>query len=152
MPDRARGSIETSRGCSLLEVLVATACLVVALVAVAQVIVVAARANHRAKETTFATVLAQQKMEEIVVDSASGPGADFVDAHGNLLGAGAIPPEAAAYSRRWAIEPLSASFADTLVVQVLVTSVRAHADGSIASRILLPGEARLVTMRRRNAS
>jgi hypothetical protein len=152
MPDRARGSIESSRGCSLVEVLVATTFLVVALLAVAQVIAVAARTNHRAKETTFATVLAQQKMEEIVIDAASGNGADFVDARGNLLVAGAAPPAAAVYSRRWAIEPLSASSADTLVVQVLVTSVRAQADGSIASRMLLPGEARLVTVRRRNAS
>ena len=152
MPDRARGSIETSRGCSLPEVLVATTFLVVALTAVAEVLAVAARASHRAKETTFATVLAQQKMEDIVVDSTGGSGADFVDAHGNLLGAGATAPAAAMYSRRWSIEPLSASAADTLVVQVLVTSARAHPDGPIGSRILLPGEARLVTLRRRHAS
>ena len=54
-----------SRGFSLLEVLVATTIMVVGVAALAQLFVMATRANHRARTTTFAAVLAQQKMEQL---------------------------------------------------------------------------------------
>ena len=54
-----------SRGFSLLEVLVATTILVVALAGLAQLFAVATRANAGAKTTTMAAVLAQQKMEQL---------------------------------------------------------------------------------------
>ena len=53
------------RGFSLLEVLFATAALVVVLAGLAQLFVVALRANSIAKATTYASVLAQQKMEQL---------------------------------------------------------------------------------------
>jgi prepilin-type N-terminal cleavage/methylation domain-containing protein len=52
-------------GFSLLEVLIATTVLTVALAGLAQLFAVAARANSSAKATTYAAILAQQKMEQL---------------------------------------------------------------------------------------
>jgi prepilin-type N-terminal cleavage/methylation domain-containing protein len=52
-------------GFSLLEVIVATSLLTVAVAALAQLFVVAVRANASARTTTYASVLAQQKMEQL---------------------------------------------------------------------------------------
>ena len=60
--------IESARrghGFCLLEVLVATSVVVVALAALAQLFAVATQANHRARTTTVAAVLAQEKMEQL---------------------------------------------------------------------------------------
>jgi type II secretory pathway pseudopilin PulG len=54
-----------SRGFSLLEALVATTITVVAVTALAQLAAISTRANDSAKTTTFAAVLAQQKMEQL---------------------------------------------------------------------------------------
>jgi len=54
-----------ARGFSLLEVLVATTVLTVSLAALAQLFTIATRANSSAMATTYATVLAQQKMEQL---------------------------------------------------------------------------------------
>ena len=52
-------------GFSLLEVLFATTILTVALVSLAQLFTISTRANTSARATTFAAVLAQQKMEQL---------------------------------------------------------------------------------------
>jgi type II secretory pathway pseudopilin PulG len=52
-------------GFSLLEVLFATTILTVAVAGLAQLFAVSTRANTSAKSTTFAAVLAQQKMEQL---------------------------------------------------------------------------------------
>ena len=53
------------QGFSLVEVLLATTLLSVAIVSLAQLFAVSTRANTNAKLTTFTTVLAQQKMEQL---------------------------------------------------------------------------------------
>ncbi len=53
------------RGFSILEVLVATTIMTVAVVGLAQLFVISTRANASAKNTTYASVLAQQKMEQL---------------------------------------------------------------------------------------
>lgn len=53
------------RGFSLLEVLAATSILTVALAALAQLFAISTRANASAKTTSYAAVLAQQKMEQL---------------------------------------------------------------------------------------
>jgi prepilin-type N-terminal cleavage/methylation domain-containing protein len=53
------------RGFSLLEVLVATTIMAVALTTLAQLFVMSTNANMGAKSTTYAAVLAQQKMEQL---------------------------------------------------------------------------------------
>jgi len=52
-------------GFSLLEVMIATSLLTVAISSLAQLFVVSARANTSARATTYASVLAQQKMEQL---------------------------------------------------------------------------------------
>jgi prepilin-type N-terminal cleavage/methylation domain-containing protein len=52
-------------GFSLLEVLIATSLMAVGLTALAQLFALSTRTNHGAKTTTYAAVLAQQKMEQL---------------------------------------------------------------------------------------
>src|SRR5215207_3722562 len=52
-------------GFSLVEVLLATTLLTVAIASLAQLFVISTRANTSARLTTFTTVLAQQKMEQL---------------------------------------------------------------------------------------
>ena len=134
------------RGFSLLEVLIATTILTVTLVALAQLVALSVTATTAAKETTMATVLGMEKMEQLrsltwgfdasglPVDDprlAASPSdalvrnitgfCDFVDADGQPLGDTAAPPPGAVYVRRWSIEPLPADPANGLVLQVRVT-------------------------------
>ena len=52
---------------------------------------------------------------------SSVPGfVDYVDHDGGWVGTGSSPPPAAAYVRRWSIDPLPASPGDTLVFRVAV--------------------------------
>jgi len=69
---------------------------------------------------------------------------DFVDEGGHVVGGGPAAPPGAIYARRWSIDPLPESPANTLVLQVLVTRVH---DG--AAR--LPDDARLASIRTRKA-
>jgi prepilin-type N-terminal cleavage/methylation domain-containing protein len=54
-----------ARGFSLLEVVVATAILVVGVAGIAPLLVLASRANQSARTTTLAALFAQQKMEQL---------------------------------------------------------------------------------------
>lgn len=49
---------------------------------------------------------------------------DYLDQYGAWAGTGATPPPAAYYIRRWSIEPLPTNPNNTLVLQVLVTTVK----------------------------
>jgi prepilin-type N-terminal cleavage/methylation domain-containing protein len=57
--------MDEARGFSMLEVLVATTLVTVALAALAQLFAVSTRANNSARTTTYAAILAQQKMEQL---------------------------------------------------------------------------------------
>lgn len=59
------GNGQTAEGFSLLEVLIATTVLVAALAGLAQLFAVASSANGGAKAATYATILAEQKMEQL---------------------------------------------------------------------------------------
>jgi len=48
---------------------------------------------------------------------------DYLDGRGNWVGTGTTPPPAAVYIRRWSIEPLPTNPNNTLVLQVLVTTL-----------------------------
>ncbi|HEY3381658.1 MAG TPA: type II secretion system protein [Vicinamibacterales bacterium] len=50
---------------------------------------------------------------------------DYLDADGGWIGNGASPPFGTGFVRRWSIEPLAESPADTLVLRVLVIACRA---------------------------
>jgi prepilin-type N-terminal cleavage/methylation domain-containing protein len=64
-PAGARRHRPRQGGFSLLEVLVATSILAVALSALAQLFAIATKSNVSAKSTTFTALLAQQKMEQL---------------------------------------------------------------------------------------
>ena len=79
---RRRSRTGSAAGFSLIEVIVATALLGTALVAVAQLFATSTRANANARASTFSMVLAQQKMEQLRglvwrFDTAGNPVSDF---------------------------------------------------------------------------
>jgi prepilin-type N-terminal cleavage/methylation domain-containing protein len=80
---------------------------------------------------------------------------DFLDAFGNWTGNGATPPPTAVYVRRWSIEPLPTNPNNTLVFQVMVTTIRreslwaAQGQGARGRR---PDDAWLVSVKTRKAS
>jgi prepilin-type N-terminal cleavage/methylation domain-containing protein len=141
-------AVAPGNGFSLLEVLFATAILTVAVMSLAQVVAIAARANASARTAALATMLGAQKMEQLralawtfradgdpVSDtttggvglSASPPDAldrdvegysDWLDASGRTV----LRATAATFVRRWSIAPLP-SRPDTLVLQVIVAVV-----------------------------
>jgi type II secretory pathway pseudopilin PulG len=61
----AKSSFSNERGFSLLETLVATKLMTVALASLAQLFLISTKANQSARLTTTASVLAQQKMEQL---------------------------------------------------------------------------------------
>jgi prepilin-type N-terminal cleavage/methylation domain-containing protein len=126
--DRALHRLDTmrngTRGFSLIEVLVATALIVVALTGLAQVFVIATAAGNHARAKTIATILAQEKLDDLVEWAADpGGGSDFIDARGQWLEAGVSPPSGTAYIRRWSVDPLPDHADEAFVLQVWVTLV-----------------------------
>jgi prepilin-type N-terminal cleavage/methylation domain-containing protein len=164
--------VHSQRGFSLIEVLVAAAIVAGAVAALAQLAAMAAAANATSTWTTAAAMLAADKMEQLrgmawAVDHsglavsdprlAASPAdslrrniagfCDFLDLNGRRLDEdGAVPPAAAAYTRRWSIAPLPADPNNVLVLQVLVTR-RAGEQGDRE----LPDGLRLTTIRARKA-
>jgi prepilin-type N-terminal cleavage/methylation domain-containing protein len=61
----ARSRCSNEAGFSLMEVLIAMGVMAIALVSLAQLFAISTSANHASKTTTFATMLAQQKMEQL---------------------------------------------------------------------------------------
>ncbi len=121
-----RRPIEIDSGYALIEVLVAASLLVSALAIVAQVFAAATQARRGAEDTTRATVLAQQKIEELIA-AAARPGAIA------LSPPGAIGADTAGFSERvdgrslrWSIEPLPAAPSSAVVIRVVVLAAGAR--------------------------
>jgi prepilin-type N-terminal cleavage/methylation domain-containing protein len=137
-------SSHRASGFSLIEVLIATSIIAIALTALAQLLTVATRANVAARATTGAAIAARQKMEELrslawgvdafgfdVSDdglrsspeeslTTSEPGyCDFLDASGRALGTGRAPPAGTAIVRRWSIVSMPGRANRTLILQVV---------------------------------
>lgn len=101
-----------------MEVLVATGVLVAGIASVAQLFVIAAHATLDARDATYATVLAAQKLEELRAAPFPPPdeATEYLSARGTRL-----PDRAEAlYERRWIVTPLPAQPADTVVLTVRV--------------------------------
>ena len=77
---------------------------------------------------------------------------DYVDRFGNIIGSGETTPAHTAYVRRWSIEPLPSNPDNTLILQVVVSTLvergTSERAGSMARR---RDEARLVTVKTRKA-
>jgi prepilin-type N-terminal cleavage/methylation domain-containing protein len=86
--------------------------------------------------------------------AANTPGyVDYLDARGRWVGTGITPPNRAVYIRRWNISRLAADPDNTLVLQVLVTTIKraAQAIAGAGDRQRLPDEALVATVRTRKA-
>jgi type II secretory pathway pseudopilin PulG len=141
--------LHAARGFSLLEVLVATTTLLIALSAFAQLLIAAGLAARRARAVTLAAVFAAQKLEALLPDAAvsgalraSPPGAlaenvdgycEFLDAAGAIVGAGVDRPSDAAFVRRWSIEPSTAGAASMALRVIVVDAQRSGVDARVAS-------------------
>jgi prepilin-type N-terminal cleavage/methylation domain-containing protein len=142
------------RGFSLLEVLVAISILAVGVSAGAQLFLLAASANTRARLTTLASTLAQQKMEELLsaapAPSPEGSLGTDIPGYYDMLDAGGRAP-GSVFTRRWAVESLPEHPGEAFVFQVLVTSdpERATADSG-APGTRSPGQVRLLTVQTRS--
>ena len=79
---------------------------------------------------------------------------DFVDAGGAWVGTGTAPSGSAVYIRRWSIQPLPTNPNNTLVIQVLVTSIANEMSRTnmVDPRVRMPGDTLLVTVRTRKSS
>jgi hypothetical protein len=143
-------------GFSLVETLVATVLLVIAVVTLAQLFAVAARSNVASRDVTYATVLAGQKLEELrALDTEaiapSPPGAmvadtpgwvDYIDRFGQTL-RGPLGPGQTAYVRRWSID--RADIDGAWMVQVLLVPAAPGPGDGVRS----PAQVRLMTVRSR---
>jgi type II secretory pathway pseudopilin PulG len=111
--------VQSERGFSLLEALVATAVLATGIATLAQLAFMAMRAAERARTLSFATIVAEAKMEELRAAAAgddamphSPAGAleantagfcDFLDRYGSPIAGGEDPPPNTMYVRRWSV-------------------------------------------------
>jgi prepilin-type N-terminal cleavage/methylation domain-containing protein len=153
-----------ARGFTLVETLVAISMTAIALTSLAQLFIVATRANASARRSTFASILAVQKTEQLrsldpdlTPTGASSltvntPGAcDFLDEYGQSLGTGSMPLPDTVYVRRWSIEPL-ASASDIVIVQVAVFPLpRSGIVNPSVSDARTLGGAQIVTVKTRRA-
>jgi type II secretory pathway pseudopilin PulG len=121
--------LRSERGFSLVEVLIASTILIVALLSLAQLLSLATAANGAAGRATFSAVLAAEKLEELhtltweSVRRQAGESVDYFDRSGRPV----RNPAAATYSRRWLIDPLPVDPDNSLVIQVVVSGRRDEA-------------------------
>jgi hypothetical protein len=149
-------STSAHAGFSLIETTIATALLATAVVGLAELFAVATRSNLSARTTTYATVLAAQKLEQLrAAGGVRGGGrldtdvagwVDYLDHNAMVVGGGGAPPPNTVYTRRWSSRVLPGSAAASgrrAIVQVVVTR-RQSGVSPLAGR--LPDQARLTTV------
>ncbi len=87
---------------------------------------------------------------------ANTPGfVDYLDQYGSWVGTGATPTPTAYYIRRWSIEPLPTNPNNTLILQVMVTTVTTEGGANRAAnqaRWRLTNDAWIVSVKTRKAS
>ena len=140
-------------GFSLVEVLIATGLLATVIASLPHLFAVAIRANLDAGDTTWATVLAARKIEELRAEPFPEPfvdrSVDHLDSGGHRLD----DPGSTrwAYTRRWWIEPLSSAPGNTDVITVVVSRYRSGDGDAFDAEVHGRAAVRLVTLRTRKA-
>jgi hypothetical protein len=149
----SRGSTQRHRACPtsgvhLVEVLIASSLLAAVCASLPAAFAAAAGAGHAAGQTTFAVILAAQKVEELRSGpfAVAGPleSSDVIDASGRVVDS---PQSRPVFRRLWRTDVLAASPDQTLVITVLVAPYRTRPPALLATPP--PGAARLVTLRTR---
>jgi Tfp pilus assembly protein PilV len=97
-------------GCSLLEVMVATSILCIALLAVARILASTTRLAEATRNVTAATLLAMDRVERIRAGEFSAIPVEGED-----------EPAGGRFIRRWTSEPLASAPGDAAVFRVVVT-------------------------------
>jgi Tfp pilus assembly protein PilV len=135
--------MRSERGSTLIEVLVAMLVFVSAVIAIAQLFLLAAATNVTARDTTIAATLAAQRLEQLLsADEADTiDSIEHVDASGRVLSTASTPPPQAIYTRRWSITSFGG---DTIEIRI---HVGRSARGESSS---LTGETRMRVMTRRS--
>ena len=112
-------------GFSLIEAIIATSILAIALVSLAQLALLSRASDRAAAFVTMASVLAQDKMEQLRAapwpEPAGTSCCEFFDVNGVLLGDGPTPLVGTEYVRRWSIDSLAGVSDAARVIQVWVT-------------------------------
>lgn len=126
-------SVANERGFGLTEVLIAAGILIVVAAGVSQVAPMAEQAAFRAHHRTIATYSAVARMADLrsgpwpahsppgTLDANMPPFVDYVNARGERVGDGAVPPPGAVFARRWAVRPLATDPDRTVILQVVTT-------------------------------
>lgn len=84
--------------------------------------------------------------------SWNAPGyVDYLDGRGNWVGNGGNPPPGAVYIRRWNIQPLPTNPGNTLVLQVLVTTVLREHEVAAFDRKRYADDSLIATVKTRKA-
>ena len=87
------------------------------------------------------------------LDSNTDGYVDFLDKRGQWVGTGSTPPPTAQYIRRWNIRPLPTNPNNTLILQVLVTTVHRESQQSgTGPRTRQADDALLTTVKTRKSS
>lgn len=83
----------------------------------------------------------------------STPGyVDYLDARGIWVGTGPTPPPTALFVRRWSVTPLPVNPNNSLILQVLVTTVHRDRQAVGMNRVRLADEALVATLKTRKAN
>ncbi len=144
-----RSAANAMAGFGLVETLIASTTILLALSALAQLVTASAVAARRSRGLTLAAAFAQDKVERLAPDAIAGALAaspsdalvrnvdgfcDFLDARGAPLGGGSAAPADAVFIRRWSITNVPTAGSLAVAISVRVVDVRGSgADAQIAA-------------------
>ncbi|MGH9348162.1 MAG: hypothetical protein ACRD26_12965 [Vicinamibacterales bacterium] len=121
-----------ARGFSLVEAVVAAGLLATGLLALAHVMAAAAAAGVAARHVTHATVLAEQKIEELRATRDLAGSTDAIGERGIVVSGDSR--SGTIYRRTWTVQPVPAA-PNAFVLQVRVQAVVPASGGGSAARV-----------------
>jgi hypothetical protein len=142
-------TVAHEQGSSLVEALVAALIVSTGVLTMAQLLSIATATNLAARRSTVATIVAEQKLEELralpweyLQASPSATLQQNTDGYVDYIGI---------FTRRWSIEPVLPIPDSAFVIQVLVTAPNDENRIGQGAVSRLRGHARIVTVRSRKA-